>query len=639
LNPIRLISLLFLFFCNFISSNAINKTAIDSLNSQSWSKFELDKINSLNLGEKALYYSRKIKYSKGIAEANLNIANILFSNGNLSGSLQRLISAENEINKSGFKYPFISAKVYNQTARIFIELRNYEKAKFYVAKSFNLNKKLKDNKSLANNYVILSIIKSENFEIDSSEFFLNKALEIYKLMQDTSGLITVYNNLGYNCALKLDLKKEKDYYKKALNYTKNNDVNQIQVLYNLGESYLTENDYINSEKYAKIVFFKASLIKNNEMIQKSSYLLSKIYEGKKQFNFSLQYYKTFKIFSDSVNTFKTLSKINEIEIINNFERKLEKDSLKAGIEMDKINMKYRDELFARKLFLIGFILIFIVSIIIYNRYRLISKQNQIIQNQKREIEQKNTEIVDSINYAKTIQSAIIPTENNFTSILKNSFIFFKPKDIVSGDFYWIQQIENNIYFAACDCTGHGVPGAMMSMICNNALNKCIKELGVRTTGNILDKASELILEEFSNANNSNIKDGMDISLCRIAGEKLEWSGANLPLCIIRNDELIELKPTKQAIGFNYDKVAFNSIEFSLMSGDNIYLFTDGYADQFGGVHNKKFKKTSLKKLMIENSNLSMHLQKEIFESVFMDWKNKNEQIDDVTIIGYKHLIS
>lgn len=266
--------------------------------------------------------------------------------------------------------------------------------------------------------------------------------------------------------------------------------------------------------------------------------------------------------------------------------------------------------------------------------------------QKEMVEEKNKEIVDSINYAERLQKAILPPIKNVKALVPQSFILFKPKDIVSGDFYWMDGRSSNLLIAAVDCTGHGVPGAMVSVVGANGLNRCVREYGLTKPGPILDKLTEIILETFETSDHQ-VKDGMDISLCHLHVEKakndktatvlLEWSGANNPLWLLRTDatEIEEIKADKQPIGQFDNRVPFTTHEFELHSGDTFYLFTDGYADQFGGPKGKKFKYKTFQDLLVAMRNEPMEKQQEILNKEFEAWKGELEQVDDVCIIGVR----
>lgn len=281
-------------------------------------------------------------------------------------------------------------------------------------------------------------------------------------------------------------------------------------------------------------------------------------------------------------------------------------------------------------------------------YYFISINNdfeKLINKQKESLEEKNKEITDSITYAKRIQLSIIPTEKQIKEIIPDSFVYYLPKDIVSGDFYWTQSVNDLFFIAAADSTGHGVPGAMVSVICSNALNRSVKEFNITETGKILNKTRELVIETFAKSD-SDVKDGMDISLLCIDSnnQKISWSGANNPLWYICDSstpnksgekELIEIKADKQPIGNADLPKPFTTHYIEYKKGISFYLFTDGFADQFGGPKGKKFKYKQLSDLILKKQSQSMAEQEDTLSQTFMAWKGDLDQVDDICIIGVK----
>jgi len=254
--------------------------------------------------------------------------------------------------------------------------------------------------------------------------------------------------------------------------------------------------------------------------------------------------------------------------------------------------------------------------------------------QKLIVEEKSQEITDSIEYAKTIQSAILPSPKVIDDFLQDSFVLYKPKDIVAGDFYWIEAKEDRILFAVADCTGHGVPGAMISVVCNNALNRSVREYNLSEPGEILDKAREIVIQEFEKSE-TEVRDGMDIAICSLIEDKLEYAGAHNPLWIIRNGILLETKANKQPIGKFENLEPYTTHSFQLEKGDTIYIFSDGYSDQFGGARGKKYKTSNFKNLLLSIQESSMEKQLALLEAEFKKWRGSMEQIDDVCVIGLR----
>lgn len=271
-----------------------------------------------------------------------------------------------------------------------------------------------------------------------------------------------------------------------------------------------------------------------------------------------------------------------------------------------------------------------------NKSEEIKSQNEIINQQKHEVENKQREIIDSITYALRIQKTILPPSNISEENSLDSFIVYMPKDIVAGDFYWIEKFEDVLLFAVCDCTGHGVPGALVSIVCYNALNRAVREFKQTQPSIILDIASKIIEENF-NKHAEGIADGMDISLCAFNQKTntLQWAGANNPLWLISNNELNEIKPNKQPVGRFENKTEFNNHSINFKKGDLIYMFTDGYSDQFGYKNNKKYKQKNLKSFLLSIQNKTMNEQRELLINEFANWKGEIEQTDDMCILGIK----
>ncbi|MFO0355622.1 MAG: PP2C family protein-serine/threonine phosphatase [Sphingobacteriaceae bacterium] len=274
---------------------------------------------------------------------------------------------------------------------------------------------------------------------------------------------------------------------------------------------------------------------------------------------------------------------------------------------------------------------------------VISKQKEEILEQKDALFEKNKEITDSINYAKRIQSAFIPKENEFTKAFKDSFVLFKPKDIVSGDFYWIYEIEGRIYYATADCTGHGVPGGFMTMLSLSFLEEIVSQNVAQNPADVLNIIRDKIINTLKQTGSAEeSKDGMDVVLCCIdkKNRKLTYAAANNSFYIVRKDEngqkfLTELKGDKQPCGFYPDPFPFTLNQFELQENDCIYTLTDGYPDQFGGPKGKKFRYKALEELCMENSDLPFADQKEILNTSIEKWKGKLDQVDDILVIGVK----
>lgn len=275
--------------------------------------------------------------------------------------------------------------------------------------------------------------------------------------------------------------------------------------------------------------------------------------------------------------------------------------------------------------------------IVKERTSEIAEQNNQLEQQKAEITAKTTDILDSIQYAKRIQTTILPSQVRLNELFEH-FVFYRPKDIVSGDFYWAREVQGKTIFSAIDCTGHGVPGSLVSIVGNNGLLRAVNEFKLTEPNEILDKLREIVVEAFRSEGQADVKDGMDIALCSIEHETatLKFSGANNECVIIRNGEVIELKPDKQPIGSFVDAKPFSVSTFQLQDGDAIYLYTDGYVDQFGGEKGKKFKSRQFKTMLSNISDLPLVEQFNHVQYAFDSWKSDLDQVDDVCVFGVRY---
>ena len=286
--------------------------------------------------------------------------------------------------------------------------------------------------------------------------------------------------------------------------------------------------------------------------------------------------------------------------------------------------------------------------LIRTRYRLtlneirirleLAKSKEIIEEKHEEVLLQKKEITDSINYARSIQRAFMPTEEQFNSYFKDSFVYFKPKDIVSGDFYWAYQKDNLLFYATADCTGHGVPGGFMTMLGLSFLDDIIESKATTNPASALNLIRDKIVNTLKQSGNiGENKDGMDIAICCIDKTKneLTYSSANNSLYMIRDNELTIYKGDKQPCGFYHENKPFTAHTISLKPNDCIYTFTDGFADQFGGPKGKKFRYKQFEEILLNNVNDSFSVQKNKLSSAFESWKGDLEQVDDILVIGIK----
>jgi serine phosphatase RsbU (regulator of sigma subunit) len=509
-----------------------------------------------------------------------------------------------------------------------------------------------------------------------------KALSLYEEENNKSGIATVLYRIGVIYYNKKNYNKSVEYLEKS--YSINNELKKkrenANVLSYLARNYMdfptlpplngeTEKGYKIAEKYFKRAIEISDSIGAKNIVYENVQLLSQLYEmladkmekGNKISGFesasilrkkALDELKKYILIKDSINLAEQRNNKKNMEVQFEFEKKVAAEKSMN----EKKQMKMLQEQKMLKIFIylsIGIILLIVFfSYMIYKSWKKTQRQKMIIETahheiekQKNMLEEKNKDITDSIHYASRIQQALITGENYLSKFTSNYFIFFKPRDIVSGDFYWVSAIKENndandkILILTGDCTGHGVPGAFMSLLNISLLNQVVIERKITRPDLILNEIRSSVIK-ILNPNSESIdkKDGMDCVLFSIdiKNQTLQAACANNSFCIIRNEHLIEVEPDKIPVGYSHDNHrAFNLHELNLEKGDMLFTYTDGYADQFGGPNGKKFKNKNLKQLFLSLSNKSVFEQKKEINHVFDTWKGNLDQVDDVLVIGIR----
>ena len=474
-----------------------------------------------------------------------------------------------------------------------LEFRTKSNAKFAISSSLNL---------IARTHTL-------NKDFESAIEYYNLSLELRKSIGDTNGLPWTY--LGF-ASLFLQMEQfdnALNYYKKALGNKNENKRLALLCEIGIGNIYLKTNQLDYALEHLTTALKSALDLKIKSLIYEIHLSLSQLFNKKGDTSKELEHFKAYYNLKEEVINTETTNKLKKQQIAFSVERSQKEAEI---YQLKNVELK--------------------------KAYSIVS--------------QKNKEITASITYAKRIQDALFPTLSNFYQELPNSYLIYKPKDIVAGDFYWLQKKNDKILFAVADCTGHGVPGAMVSVVCNNALNRTVNEFRITQPALILDKVTELVKDAFEKSDEK-VMDGMDICLCSFNKEtrELEYAGAHNPLYIITKDKgnfeqyidertlnsegnyLITIPANKQPIGdFDFIKPFLNH-KIQLSKGDYLCLFSDGYADQFGGERGKKFKYKPFKNMLLETYNQPFKNQKQAIETVFENWIGDFEQIDDVCLMG------
>lgn len=544
-----------------------------------------------------------------------------------------------------------ASAAYSNLSMIYESQNDFRKSIEYSLKSLKLNLASNNERSSITTFNALGTAYKKLNVLDSATYYFNKAITASINTKDVQGEALAIGNLS-------DIDFINGNYKDAFIKLDSSEIKltEIKDVRSLSELYLKKarlfditGDIEKMTYFALKSFELSKETKSTEIQVHSSELL---YQGYAKTNpiKALKFLELHVKLKDSLT-----SEENKKELIKReFEYDYSRKKLQDSIETDKLEKLSKAELQVQKaknskqkwmlIFgAIGVLLLVVFTVFIVNRLRLVRKQKSIIHDQKVQVdnaleslEEKNTEIVDSIQYAKRIQTAILPSKKVIQETLKDSFVLYEPKDIVAGDFYWMHKTAEKIFIAAADCTGHGVPGAMVSVICNNGLNRSVREFGLEDPGKILDKTRDLVIQEFEKSEEE-VKDGMDIALCVIEGKSVSFSGAHNPLWILRNSSNVveEIKADKQPIGKFSDPEPYTSNQIEVEQGDTIYIFSDGYADQFGGERGKKYKTSQFRKFLLGIQKEDMLTQKELLVNEFNNWKGDVEQLDDVCVIGIR----
>ena len=552
------------------------------------------------------------------------------------GYYQKCLKIENEISKD------VIGTTLKNIAVIYREMKEYDKALEYVNRSLDLAIKNNHKDGYSASYNGMGMIYRRLKDYDKALECYTKSLDAAIEINNENNIAQSYNNIGavyfrqkkYDDALKY---MEKGY---QIHLENGNEAGIARHHSNLLAFYLKINDTKKALEEGHLAYDSYLKMGRRNELSTAAVHLSDVYEKDKNYKQSLKYYKQYILYRDSVFNENTTREITQKEMQYNFDKQLMADSLARAEEERISELQHQQELKEKTTFIYGsgiiLLIVLIFSVIIYNRLKVTKKQKSTIEQQKLLVEEKNKEITDSINYAKRIQTAILPSIDKIKTSFPNSFVLYKPKDIVAGDFYWHFEKAGKVLIAVADCTGHGVPGAMVSVVCNNALNRAVNDFNLLEPAKILDKTAELVIEAFKKSGEE-VKDGMDISLCSFDKEsnELEYAGAINSLFYIAENNLNEVKGDKQPIGQYAEIKPFTNHKIALAKGDTVYLFSDGYPDQFGGEKGKKYMYKRFRELILGISKKEFSKQKIELEKEFDNWRGDLEQLDDVCVIGVK----
>lgn len=645
---------------SIIALNKRDTLQVQAYSAVGWIKFrEAEYDEAVHFAGEAKELATALGYQKGLA-ASYNLSGVVYcEQGNYLPAADNFLNSLRINEKRNDVKAMVSS--YGNLGIVHMYMKNYEKAKEYYRKSFELAGTIGHSRGQIGALLNIGLMcrQQERFEEGLACYYRALALMDSAKNHDAQG--TAYLNMGNiyedmadraeekgdKAGIIENSKKAEQYIHKALALAQEkNDryalchlhANLASVYHQAGKLDLAEQEII------KATAILDEIGTNNSLECMIHDVYWQILDKKGEHKKALYHFKQFKLLSDSLNADENRKQLIEKDLQYGYEKKEAELKAAAKAEQAVIEEAARAEKQKQQLIslaiAVGLVLSLIFGALIFNRFRVTKRQKSLIEAQKQEVEQKSREIQDSISYAKNVQKAILPSEQHFKEHFTSHFIFYRPKDVVAGDFYWLETLNTEggewVLVAAADATGHGVPGALVSVVCSNALNRAVHEHGLKNPGEVLDKTTDIVLDTFIKSDTS-ISDGMDISLLAIDKKrnKAFWSGANNGLCYASEGTFHELHGDKQPFGKSTVRKPFKTHEIHITNGTTFYLFTDGYADQFGGALGKKFKHKNLKELLSNISSDSMRNQKDVLSTKLDDWKRGQEQVDDVCVIGLR----
>ncbi len=677
----KITHIIFFFLLTILSfQTKANESSLDSLNQQLVKEQSLlrkvDLLNHLFNIQYPTDYNKALLY----AEEALDLANkAKMENQNVEGRISEsannlgvayLLLDKYEESLRFFLVALDEAELIKDSSRISNALYNIgsmydykgeeDKGFAYIERAANIDELQGNRKNAASSYSALASYYFDNLDYDQGMIYYNKSFKIAQELEFKSIISVLYSNRA------LCLKHLKR-YEEALVFAekeisideKLKDKNGLEVSYlNIADLYLKMKKYEKAIEYNSKSLDLAKELNSTKNIMLAYSGLADSYKIKGDISQAIEHLQFYTNWKDTLYNQQNKEAIADMETKYETEKKeAENDLLKAKGKLDKTEIERKAS--QQNFLIIGLLAaLFMIVYVVYSLMqkkksnKLLNVQNEEIVAKNLIIAEKNTNITDSINYAQRIQGAILPEKSVLQSKF-DSFIYFLPKDIVSGDFYWVKQIGSKLFFSVVDCTGHGVPGAFMSIIGYNALNRIVEDYKIENTGKILDKLNELVLKSLGEEKDQdfNIRDGMDISICSIDIETnmLQYSGANNSLYLSKNKEVpltinkailegdnalfYELKPNKMPIGGAVNSSNYNSVDIQLSKGDSVFLFSDGFPDQFGGKKGKKFMYKQFKQMLFSIHGKTAVNQEEELNNTFENWIGSHDQLDDVCVLG------
>ncbi len=637
----RLLFIFLLFSGITIPAKAVRQQSIDSLKQLAESgPDDTLKVNRLyllgryydyfNSKERITYFvaalnlARSINYKAGIKNISPGLTTNLFHRNMYDLAIrychEYMAFLEDEGDTAGLQ------KTYNLYANLLSRQEKYEEALRYYNLALAYHRAAGDEKQEAYVLTNLQILMVNRGKPDSAAYYGNAAVALLRRLNDPSPLANALLGIADIALQKGDMLQAETHTREALDlYT----ISAIPQGISNAENQLAEVFFKRGQYDSALTHFTAALnriIPLNLFAQRSELCLriSACYAKLGRFSDAYNNQLLYKQYADSATLQERKSKMLEIEVKYDIARKenelqLQKEQLSAGTRQ-------------RNLLVAGIAAVLLLLLVSVRAFLLKKKTNKLISAQKKLVEEKQKEVIDSIRYAQRIQEALLAHDSLIAANLPAYFVYYKPKDIVSGDFYWACKNHNGFYLAVCDSTGHGVPGAFMSLLNSTFLNEAITEKGIAEPAAVFNHVRKRLTESLPKEEQ---KDGMDGTLVRFSSNRISWASAHNRFVVIRNNELLEMQADRMPVGKSENEKLFMHYETDLQPGDQLYLFTDGFADQFGGPKGKKFKNKQLHELLLNNQNQPMEQQQAALDAALKAWQGGLEQVDDILVMGIR----
>lgn len=597
--------------------------------------------------QKGLSACVKLNYREGIAKIQAELADMYLDQGDTAHAIElytKVLTIVQSMNNKA-----LLARALMQTGGLYNAIADYSTAIEYYAKAERMFREIDDKQGLMEIYKNLCDTYNAKGDYEKALVDCKRAVQFAEELKNPVAVVNFMGRIANIQANMQDYKSAVDCINKAIQYNQDHksyggDI-QSWLRWKLAAIYYKQKDFRKAKHYSDMTLDVMKASNNADVNMEVEKLAARIDSALGNYKGAYSHYQQYILLRDKLNS----QEVRKAATKEKFQNEYDKQKALDKAEQDKKDLQANEEKRKQKMItftvVVVLLLVLIFSSFIFRSLKITRRQKQIIELKEKEaiaqkhlIEEKHKEITDSINYAERIQKSFMATKEMLDENLTDYFVLFKPKDVVSGDFYWAAKLANgNFALVTADSTGHGVPGAIMSLLNITSLEKAIE---VNTQpADILNATRKTIIERLKKDGSAEGgKDGMDASLTvyDFKNKKLIVSAANNPVWIVRGRETIEIKADKMPVG-KHDRqaISFSQQEVELQTGDVVYSLTDGFPDQFGGEKGKKFMSKNLRELLAANSQLPMLAQKELLESTFADWVGELEQIDDVTVIGVR----